>query len=101
MVSVVGERSRAMIANMGEGRPKNTVENSTVSQTKASGDLNVSRESVIFARKVIENATPEVIAPCPSLYCTTVINDRPHRAPMSFQRSRSSLIEQEHLAHWR
>lgn len=47
---------------MGEGDPRNTAENSTVSQTQASASLNVAADFIQFTRKVINNATQEVIA---------------------------------------
>ena len=57
---------RAMIAEklatMPEGRPKKTVENSTVSTSSAATLLNVSRDSVQRARKVRTEAVPEVVA---------------------------------------
>jgi hypothetical protein len=49
----------AKIANMSEGRPSKTVEISTVSQPEAAELLNVSRESVVSARRVVdEGARP-------------------------------------------
>lgn len=56
---------RAMVAsrlaNLTEGRPKNAVEISIVSQTEAANLLNVSRESVVSAQKVLEQGSEELI----------------------------------------
>ena len=60
------ESQRAMVADrvatMGEGRPKSTAEISAVSQTAAAEMLNVSRESVVMARKVQEKGSAELAA---------------------------------------
>jgi ParB-like chromosome segregation protein Spo0J len=54
----------AQIANMEEGRPKETVEISTVSisQTEAGEMLNVGRDSVIAAKRILNEGTPEEVA---------------------------------------
>lgn len=51
----------AKLANMQQGTRTDLVENSTMSQSEAATLLNVSRESVISAKKVIEKATPELM----------------------------------------
>lgn len=61
------ESQRAMvaakIANLAEGRPsKTTGAVAPVSQAKAGEQLDVSRDSVKRARKVIANAAPEIVA---------------------------------------
>jgi ParB-like chromosome segregation protein Spo0J len=57
-----GQRSMIAekLATLSEGRPKKTVENSTVSTETAAKTLNVSRDSVQQARKVRTKAVPEV-----------------------------------------
>ena len=56
---------RAMVAsrlaNMSEGRPSKTAEISAVSQPAAAQMLNVSRESVQFAKKVLDQGSEELI----------------------------------------
>lgn len=52
----------ARLANMKQGARTDIVEISTMSQTNASELLNVSRESVISAKKVLDQGSPELIA---------------------------------------
>lgn len=54
----------AKLANLGVGRPKETVGIPTISQESAAKMLNVSRSSVNEANRVIEKAAPEVVAAC-------------------------------------
>lgn len=49
------------LANMKQGARTDIVEISTMSQTNASELLNVSRESVISARKVLDQGSEELI----------------------------------------
>ena len=51
----------AKIANLQHGQKKSDTENS-VSQEEAAQTLNVSSDSLQFARKVIDKAQPEVVA---------------------------------------
>ena len=61
----LNEAQRAMvaakIANLGEGRPKETAGIQAVSQSNAAELLNVSRDSVHQARKVQQQGTPELV----------------------------------------
>jgi len=52
----------ARIANLKEGRPSETASIDAVSQSQAGQLLNVSRESVQRAAKVLKKASPEIVA---------------------------------------